>query len=164
MNTRAGGIKTLKVRIDIDDKHEETVVTVQAKEWTEELAALVSKLQQAAPTGRLMGVEDDRMVLLDPVEVDYVYAERRRVLAALGSSRVELRMKLYEVETLLAPYHFMRFSKSVIGNIDRIARFELMFNGNLCVHYNSGNKEYVSRAYVTELKKRLVLGGDKDGQ
>lgn len=154
---------TLKVRIDIDDKHEETVVTVQAKEWTEELAALVSKLQQSASTGRLMGVEHDRMVLLDPIEIDYVYAERRRVLAALGSSRIELRMKLYEVELLLAPYRFMRFSKSVIGNIDRISRFELMFNGNLCVHYNSGNKEYVSRAYVTELKKRLVLGGDKDG-
>lgn len=153
----------MKVRIDVDAKHEETIVTIQAKEWTEELAALVSKLQQPSATGRLMGVEHDRTVLLDPMEIDYVYAEKRRVLAALGSNRIELRMKLYEVETLLAPYRFMRFSKSVIGSIDRISRFELMFNGNLCVHYHSGNKEYVSRAYVTELKKRLVLGGDKDG-
>lgn len=153
----------MKVRIDIDDKHEETIITIQAKEWTEELAALVSKLQQPNSTGRLMGVEQDRTVLLDPMEIDYVYAEKRRVLAALGSNRVEVRMKLYEVETLLASHGFMRFSKSVIGNIDRIERFELMFNGNLCVHFKSGNKEYVSRAYVAELKKRLVLGGDKDG-
>jgi len=153
----------LKVRIEVDAKHEETIITIQAKEWTEELAAIVSKLQQqSATTGRLMGVENERTVLLEPAEIDFVYAENRRVLAAQGSNRIELRMKLYEAEELLAPYRFMRFSKSVIGNIERIARFELMFNGNLCVHYHSGNKEYVSRAYVAELKKRLVLGGDKD--
>lgn len=153
----------MKVRIDVDAKHEETVITIQAKEWTNELAELVKTIQQSTTaTGRLIGIENERSVLLDPAEIDYVYAENRRVIAATASSRIELRMKLYEVEELLAPKQFMRFSKSVIGNIDRIARFELMFNGNLCVHFKSGNKEYVSRSYVSALKQRLILGGDKN--
>lgn len=147
----------------MDAKHEETVITIQAKEWTNELAELVKTIQQSTTaTGRLIGIENERSVLLDPAEIDYVYAENRRVIAATASSRIELRMKLYEVEELLAPKQFMRFSKSVIGNIDRIARFELMFNGNLCVHFKSGNKEYVSRSYVSALKQRLILGGDKN--
>lgn len=153
----------MKVRIDVDAKYEETVITIQAKEWTNELAELVKTIQQSTTaTGRLIGIENERSVLLDPAEIDYVYAENRRVIAATAASRIELRMKLYEVEELLAPKQFMRFSKSVIGNIDRIARFELMFNGNLCVHFKSGNKEYVSRSYVSALKQRLILGGDKN--
>lgn len=153
----------MKVRIDVDAKHEETVITIQAKEWTNELAELVKTIQQSTTaTGRLIGIENERSVLLEPAEIDYVYAENRRVIAATATSRIELRMKLYEVEELLAPKQFMRFSKSVIGNIARIARFELMFNGNLCVHFKSGNKEYVSRSYVSALKQRLILGGDKN--
>lgn len=151
----------MKVRIDVDAKHEEDVIIIQAKEWTEELAILVSKLQQPTATGRLIGIEDERSILLEPAEIDYVYAENRRVLAATRTTRIELRMKLYEVEELLAAKQFMRFSKSVIGNIEQISRFEVMFNGNLCVHFKSGNKEYVSRAYVAALKQRLILGGDK---
>lgn len=154
----------MKVRIDVDPGHEETIITIQAKEWTEELAALVSKLQNSAAMKRLVGIEDERSILLEPSEIDCVYSENRRVMAMAGARRIELRMKLYEVEELLIPHQFMRFSKSVIGNLDQIARFELMFNGNLCVHFKSGNKEYVSRAYVAELKQRLILGGEKDGR
>lgn len=152
----------MKLQIDIKDQYEETVVTIQAKEWTEELAALVKKIQSPT-TKRLVGIQDERSVLLDPGDIDYVYAENRKVFASMDGQSIELKMKLYEIEELLAPHQFMRFSKSVIGNVERIARFELSFNGNLCVHYKSGSKEYVSRAYVAQLKKRLIWGDDKHG-
>lgn len=152
----------MKIQIDIKDEYEETTVIIQAKEWTEELAALVNKLQAPA-TKRLVGVEDERSLLLDPAEIDYIYAEKRKVFAAIKKRSIEIRLKLYEVEELLSAYRFMRLSKSVIGNLDQIERFELSFNGNLCVYFKSGNKEYVSRSYVTELKTRLILGGGKDG-
>jgi DNA-binding LytR/AlgR family response regulator len=72
---------------------------------------------------------------------------------------VEIRMKLYELEDMLTAYGFMRFSKSVIGNLNQIERFELSFNGNLCVYFHSGNKEYISRKYVTPIKEKLTMGG-----
>lgn len=40
-----------------------------------------------------------------------------------------------------------------------IDRFELSFNGNLCVFFKSGNKEYVTRSYVHHLRNQLVEGG-----
>lgn len=152
----------MKVQIDINDEYEEIVVTIRAKEWTEELSALVQKLQNPA-IKRLVGVEGERSVLLEPADIEYVYAEKRKVYAAGQRRKVELRMKLYEVEELLIGHPFMRFSKSVIGNLEQIDRFELAFNGNLCVYFKSGSKEYVSRSYVAELKQRLILGGGKDG-
>ncbi|RXZ79896.1 LytTR family transcriptional regulator [Paenibacillaceae bacterium] len=157
----------MKVKIDIDESNEETIITIHAKEWTEELAALVSKIQsqsqsQSLQSKRLVGLEDERSILLEPADIDYIYAENRKVFAALPQRRIELKMKLYEIEELLIPHQFMRFSKSVIGNLDQISRFELAFNGTLCVHFKSGSKEYVSRGYVAELKQRLIMGGDRD--
>ncbi|SFM34035.1 LytTr DNA-binding domain-containing protein [Gracilibacillus orientalis] len=69
-------------------------------------------------------------------------------------------MKLYEVEEMLQQSGFIRFSKSVVGNINQIDRFELSFNGNLCVYFKSGSKEYVSRKYVHDLKSQIVEGGE----
>ncbi|MFS0725376.1 LytTR family DNA-binding domain-containing protein [Paenibacillus sp. 1P07SE] len=152
----------MKIKIDISDEHEEPTIIIQAKVWTDELAALMKRLQAAEPQ-RLVGTKDERSILLDPAEIDYVFAEKRKVFAVRQQQQIELKMKLYEVEELLQESRFQRFSKSVIGNLDQIDRFELVFNGNLCVHFKSGSKEYVSRGYVNELKQRLILGGGGRG-
>ncbi|WP_255342648.1 LytTR family DNA-binding domain-containing protein [Paucisalibacillus sp. EB02] len=71
-------------------------------------------------------------------------------------------MKLYEIEEILIPHYFMRFSKFVIGNLNHIQRFELSFNGNLCVYFHSGNKEYITRSYVAKVKEKLLMGGESN--
>ncbi|QKY71776.1 LytTR family transcriptional regulator [Lentibacillus sp. CBA3610] len=151
----------MKVNIDIDNKHTEPSITIQTNEWTDELEEIVSIIKRKNRQ-RLFGVESDQTVLLDPKHIDFVYAEKRRIFACIGNRKVEIRMKLYEVEDMLAPYDFMRFSKSVIGNLNQIERFELSFNGNLCVYFHSGNKEYITRKYVAPIKNRLAMGGQSD--
>ncbi|WP_047985506.1 LytTR family DNA-binding domain-containing protein [Ornithinibacillus californiensis] len=148
----------MKLNIDIDEKHGETSITIQAAEWTEELEEIVKVIKKKNQK-RLFGMDEDQTVLLNPSEIDYIYAENRKTYAALRNRRLELRMKLYEVEEMLIPHHFMRFSKSVIGNLNLIERFDLSFNGNLCVYFQSGNKEYVTREYVNAIKDKLLMGG-----
>lgn len=150
------------MKIELSDKHEETTVIIQAKEWSAELEALVRQLNNSQKQ-RIVGVNEDQSILLDPSDIDFVYAEKRKVFAStITKQNIELKMKLYEVEELLEAHYFTRFSKSVIGNIHHIKRFELAFNGNLCIHFESGNKEYVSRKYVALLKERLAIGGGKN--
>ncbi|MFD2630518.1 LytTR family DNA-binding domain-containing protein [Oceanobacillus kapialis] len=148
----------MKLNIEIDDKYEETSVTIQAKEWTEELeeiAAIIKKRKQR----RLFGVDEEQTILLNPRDIDYIYAQKRKVFAVTKDRELEVRMKLYEMEKMLVPHEFMRFSKSVIGNLGRIERFELSFSGNLCVYFQSGNKEYITRKYVKPIKDQLMKGG-----
>lgn len=149
----------MKVNIDIDDKYEETSITIQTNGWTDELEHLLKLIKKEKPK-RLFGIDEDQTILLHPEEIDFVYAENRKVYAALQNRCIEIRMKLFEVEEALASHHFMRFSKSVIGNVNRIQRFELSFNGNLCVYFKSGNKEYISRKYVAAVKKKLITEGN----
>lgn len=148
----------MKVNIDLNDKYPETSITIHTKEWTKELEDLMNQIQQQKPK-RLFGIEGDQTILLHPEDIDYVYAENRKVFAVIQDKHLEIRMKLYEVEQSLSESHFMRFSKSVIGNIQQIQRFEVSFSGNLCVYFHSKNKEYISRKYIASIKERLTMGG-----
>ena len=148
----------MKLNIDIDDKHTEPSITIQTSEWSDELEEIVAIIKRKKRQ-RLFGIESEQTVLLDPNAIEFVYAEKRKVFACMGNRNIEIRLKLYEIEEILAPYNFMRFSKSVIGNLSYIERFELSFNGNLCVFFNSGNKEYITRKYVTGIKRNLEMGG-----
>lgn len=148
----------MKVNIDLNDKYPETSITIHTKEWTKELEDLMNQIQQQKPQ-RLFGFEGDQTILLQPEHIDYIYAENRKVFAVIQDKHLEIRMKLYEVEQSLSESHFMRFSKSVIGNIQQIQRFEVSFSGNLCVYFHSKNKEYISRKYIASIKERLTMGG-----
>lgn len=149
----------MKINIDIDDQHEATSITIQAKEWSEELEEIV-KVIKKRKQHRLFGVDADQTVLLDPDQIDFIYAENRKIFAVLKEQQYEIKKKLYELEEILMPYNFVRFSKSVIGNLNHIARFELSFNGNLCVYFHSGKKEYITRKYVASIKKGLAGRGN----
>lgn len=151
----------MKINIEIDNKHSEPTITIQTNEWTDELEEILAIIKRKN-NQRLFGVEEDQTILLNPTEIDFVFAEKRKVYARIDKRNIEVRMKLYEIEKILAPYNFMRFSKSVIGNLNLINRFELSFNGNLCVYFHSGNKEYITRKYVMPIKNRLLMGGQSD--
>lgn len=148
----------MKINIELDDSYDETQVTIQAKEWTQELEEIVNIIKKKKQQ-RIFGMDEDQTVLLEPKEIDYIHAEKRKIFAVVKERRFEVKMKLYEVEDFLIPHGFMRFSKSVIGNLHRIERFELSFNGNLCVYFQSRNKEYITRKYVDPIKDRLLKGG-----
>lgn len=152
----------MKVNIDIDEKYDKTSITIQTNEWTEELEELL-KIIKGRQAQRLFGIDHEQTVILAPDDIDYIYAENRKVYAALKNKKhIEIKKKLYELEELLIPYNFLRFSKSVIGNLKQIQRFELSFNGNLCVYFHSGNKEYITRRYVSSVKEKLQGGQAHD--
>lgn len=153
----------MKINVDIDDKYDETYVTIHAKQWSEEIDEMIKRLNITIPK-RIVAIDGDKSILLAPNEIDFIYAENRKVYASMNKKSFELTFKLYEAERLLEAFGFTRLSKSVIANINKIAHFELSFNGNLCVFFHSGSKEYVSRKYVQELKKKLIMEVDKNGR
>ncbi|KGP72707.1 LytTR family DNA-binding domain-containing protein [Pontibacillus yanchengensis] len=152
----------MHVNIDIRDEYNELSVTIHAQSWSMELDQLMKRIKHPTPE-RIIGTDQEQTILIEPENIDFIYAEKRKVYARIHNQDVELKMKLYELENLLEPFHFARFSKSVLGNTRMIQKFEVAFNGNLCVHFKSGNKEYVTRNYVVSLKQKL-LGGDGNGR
>src|SRR5699024_11255669 len=106
--------------------------TRSKRDWSSDVCSsdlLINQIQHQKPR-RLFGIDGEQTILLQPEEIDYVYAKNRKVFAVIQHKHFEIRMKLYEVEQLLSENHFKRFSKSVIGNIQQIQTFEVSFRGN----------------------------------
>ena len=68
-----------------------------------------------------------------------------------------MKLKLYEVEEILAHRDFIRISKSVIVNLDKIKSVTPMLNCRLEAILQNSEKIIISRQYVPELKKSLGI-------
>ncbi|MED1862237.1 LytTR family DNA-binding domain-containing protein [Fictibacillus nanhaiensis] len=153
----------MEIKINIDSKYEQPVITIQTNEMTTELERVLLCLKNSKTNHvRIFGTEEDQTFILQPSEIDYFYSENRKTFARTKHTQYEVNMNLTTLESHLTNHYFARFSKSVVGNVNQIKRFELSFNGNLCVYFHSGNREYVSKKYVRALKESLLNGGTNE--
>ncbi|MGD6817905.1 hypothetical protein ACQCVE_12640 [Metabacillus sp. 113a] len=76
----------MKVHVNINEEIEETLITIQAKEWTDELEELMKRMKSPRPE-RLIGMKDEQTILLKPENVDYVFSEKRKNYAVTANGR-----------------------------------------------------------------------------
>src|SRR5699024_453885 len=107
-------------------------ITIQANEWCPEIQRLIDFINQQKPD-RLFGVDGEQTVLLDPNEIDFFYVENRKTYEQMKQRRLVVRMKIFEVDESLA-------SRGVIGNINRIERFELSLTEIYACTFNPETK------------------------
>jgi DNA-binding LytR/AlgR family response regulator len=63
---------------------------------------------------------------------------------------------LYELEERL-DNRFVRISNSEIVNLKKVKSLDLSFVGTICMELSNGEVSYVSRRYVSKMKKILGL-------
>lgn len=68
-----------------------------------------------------------------------------------------LRLRLYELEKRLSSCQFVRISNSEIINLKKVSHFDLSFTGTICVKLSNNTTTYVSRRYVSKVKKILGI-------
>ena len=105
----------------------------------------------------LTGYLDDKIVRLNYQDVYYFEANENRVFAYCHSKVYEVKYKLYELEELYAPLDFVRCSKSLIVNMEKIESLAPLFSGKLEAHLKNGEKIVISRQYVPSLKAKLGI-------
>ncbi len=144
----------LKIDVTLDPALEELLIKVLSPGETEELAALLERLEDRPP---LTGFRDGGAVPLDPGEVLRFYGEDKEVRAqALGGEIYTVRLRLYELEERLDRKAFVRVSHSEIVNWKRVTALDLSLSGTIRVTLEGGVVTYVSRRYVKKIKE--VLG------
>ena len=104
-----------------------------------------------------MRFSDERAEILSPDDIYRIYSENQKVLAVTDKGVYRLRMRLYQLEERLTGRKFVRISNSEIINLDKTANFDLSFAGTIQVKMKNGETTFVSRRYVSEIKKRLGI-------
>ncbi|WP_325201209.1 LytTR family DNA-binding domain-containing protein [Oscillibacter sp.] len=144
----------MKIDVTLDPALEELLVKVLSPGETEELRALLARLEEPQ---RLTGFRGAEAVPLDPAEVLRFYGEDKEVRAqTLGGDVYTVRLRLYELEERLDRRTFVRVSHSEIVNWKRVTDLDLSLSGTIRVTLEGGVAAYVSRRYVKKIKE--VLG------
>ena len=148
----------MKLNIEIDTNIEEPVALITTPRMTDEVTRVVdfiSKLDDI--TTVISGIRDDKVELLEQESIYRIYAEEGKVLARTESGLYQIRLRLYELEERLDDSKFVRISNSEIVNLKKVKSLDLSFVGTICMELSNGEVSYVSRRYVSKIKKKLGL-------
>ena len=97
------------------------------------------------------------MEVLEPDDLFRIYAANGKVFAVTDKGEYLLRLRLYEAAERLNPSLFVRISNSEIIHIKKVKNFDLSFSGTIYVELTNGTTTYVSRRYVSKIKKILGM-------
>lgn len=146
----------MQVEINLDDSCTEPKIVIYTASMSEDVQTIVHTLTDS-PLQILFGKQGEKIQPLIQENLIRVYAAGGKVFAVTDSGEYTLRQRLYELESRLPPSQFVRISNSEIINLKKVDHFDLNFAGTICVKLSDGSTTYVSRRYVSKLKKRLEL-------
>jgi DNA-binding LytR/AlgR family response regulator len=146
----------LQVEIKLDESCDTPRVTIHTKEITDEIAELAKRLSNS--TAKIItGVKDEKIYLLKPDEILRFYSENQKIFADCASDTFLVKLRLYEIEELFENSSFIRVSNSAIVNFNKISNLDISFSGSMSLKFKNGKTEFVSRRFVSKIKKYLGI-------
>lgn len=146
----------MDVRIEQIGNKDEELVLIRCREVTEEVREIVSFVKSRQ--GSLSGTLDERQYEIAVTDVSYIESVEGKTFLYTDERVYETAYRLYELEELLRPKHFLRVSKPMLVNLMRIQSIQPAFNGRFTAVLRSGERVIISRNYVKALKAALKGG------
>ncbi|MGN0651142.1 MAG: LytTR family DNA-binding domain-containing protein [Oscillospiraceae bacterium] len=144
----------MDIEIKIDHEYKLPKVIVLTDKVTDEVNAIISRLSEEAPKV-ITGFREDMLRIIEPDEIKRIYSSSGKVYAETADGVYTLRQRLYEMEERLDNSRFVRISNSEIINLQKVKSFDMNLVGTICVSFTDCGATYVSRRYVTKIKKIL---------
>ncbi len=143
----------------IEQKENEQIV-IECVEITPEIKDIYSYTMTKGT--ELSGVVHGNIIRFRLEDVCYFEAVDEKVFAYTRDEVYELKIRLYEVEDAYKKYHFIRCSKSMVINLMKLMSISPALNGRFLAYMDNGEKIMISRQYVSELKRAVMMGDVKD--
>ena len=146
----------MKVEIKIDDSYIEPKILILTAAMTEDVNLILNKLSENTPQ-IISGCKNEKIEVIEQEDLIRIYAGSGKVFAVTEKGEYTVRFRLYEIEKRLNHTQFVRISNSEIINLKKVNNFDLSFTGTIRVELTNGTAAYVSRRYVSKIKKILGI-------
>ncbi len=146
----------MQLEVKIDSSCIEPKVIILTASMTEDVNIILNRLSDQTPQV-ISGSRDNKIEVIEQADLIRIYASAGKVFAVTHKGEYALRLRLYEIEERLPPHQFVRISNSEIINLKNVNNFDLSLTGTICVKLANGTITYVSRRYVSRLKKILGI-------
>lgn len=146
----------MKVEVKIDSSFTKPQVIIMASAVTDEVNNILKKLSEDT-LQLISGSKEGKIKILEQADLIRIYANDKKIFAVTDKGEYMLRQRLYELEERLDTRWFVRISNSEIINLRKVSHFDLSFTGTICVRLSDNTTTYVSRRYVSKIKKLLGI-------
>lgn len=146
----------MQVEIKIDDSYIEPKILILTAAMTEDVNLILNKLSENTPQV-ISGCKNEKIEVIEQEDLIRIYAGSGKVFAVTEKGEYTVRFRLYEIEKRLNHNQFVRISNSEIINLKKVNNFDLSFTGTIRVELTNGTAAYVSRRYVSKIKKILGI-------
>ncbi len=143
----------MKVHIEQVEKKSEELVLIRCYAVTEEVREIETFVKSRS--GSLSGVSDAKRYEIAVADICYIESVDGKTFLYTKDQVYETSYRIYELEELLRPKHFLRISKPMIVNLMKIQSIQPAFNGRFTAVLHSGEQIIISRSYVKALKAAL---------
>jgi len=106
---------------------------------------------------RLLIKTDERIVIVTVTLIDCIESAGNYVAVKSGKECYILRKPLITLEAQLDPHRFVRISRSVIVNLDRVKEIQPMFQGEHVLVLQDGKRFPVTRKF-RDIEETLRFG------
>ncbi len=125
----------------------------EASKAQEKLTQLIEEVRPQRPAPDRISVKNaGRITLIKPEDIDWVESADNYVNLHVGKVTHMIRDTMNSMETQLEGKRFLRISRSLIVNIDRVKELHPLFHGDFVLLLHDGTKLNASRNYRSALK------------
>jgi len=145
------------IKLIIDEAFEKLTVIIKNRENNEDVEGVINAIQSYANNQKPMiqAYFKGSVVMLPQRKIFRIYIVNRKILIQTSERLYEVRKNLRDLEEMLDSESFIRISQSEILNIKRVKNFDFSSTGTIEVELENGEKTYVSRRRVKEIKAAL---------
>ncbi|AQS06262.1 LytTR family DNA-binding domain-containing protein [Clostridium beijerinckii] len=152
----------MKVSINIISSELEEEVIFNVHNVQEKVTEAIELLTSSNEVIKhLLGRKEEKYYKVNVDEIFYIESIDRKVFIYTKTQTYEISEKLYVLEEQLASIDFIRISKSLLLNINKIHSFYPKLSGNLEALLTNNEKVIISRRYVANLKNKLGMRDSK---
>ena len=143
----------MRININIDDKYQETEITINSSTISEELEKAIATLRVL--DSKLTGQKNYQTYILDASQILYIDTTDKKTFLYTRTDVYETPLRLYELEQRLSTSSFFRAGKSSIINFNKIKSLKSDIDGRVIVTLENDERQIVSRQYASFIKNRL---------
>lgn len=142
--------------IRIVENHKNTLcVEIQCIQMSDEIIRLKKHIELFDQ--KLQAKKESTQYFISTTDVLYFESVDNHTFLYMQHDVMKIKQRLYELEYFLSHKDFIRISKSLIVNINKISSLRPELNRTILVTMCNGERLYISRRYVPSIRKILSV-------
>lgn len=143
------------MEIIITENRGETRVVIECARTNADILRLKAHIERF--DSRLAATNGEERVFVDTTDILYFETVDERTFLYTENAVLDVKLRLYEIEEKLSSGGFLRISKSVVVNLNRVKSLRPQLNRTILATLDNGERLIISRSYAKRLRDILEI-------